>query len=115
MTALQRHFARFFFCCYGDQRDLHKTVHSFPTRRSSDLVATPVSSGPKGTVASAGFGEMPTSSGPRDRKSHTSELQSHGLISYAVFCLKKKHAEGVARAEPADSRRRMEGRSQRRA
>ena len=21
---------------------------------------------------------------------HTSELQSHGLISYAVFCLKKK-------------------------
>src|SRR5213596_4156301 len=22
---------------------------------------------------------------------HTSELQSHGLISYAVFCLKKKH------------------------
>src|SRR5881275_3376857 len=25
-----------------------------------------------------------------DRKSHTSELQSHGTISYAVFCLKKK-------------------------
>src|SRR5213596_3963058 len=28
----------------------------------------------------------------RERRSeeHTSELQSHGLISYAVFCLKKK-------------------------
>src|SRR5213596_3827599 len=24
---------------------------------------------------------------------HTSELQSHGLISYAVFCLKKKKRE----------------------
>src|SRR5213596_3999418 len=27
--------------------------------------------------------------GPRSEE-HTSELQSHGLISYAVFCLKKK-------------------------
>src|ERR1051326_3753954 len=26
----------------------------------------------------------------RDRKEHTSELQSHSFISYAVFCLKKK-------------------------
>src|SRR3546814_4916037 len=29
-------------------------------------------------------------SGPRDRKSTTSELQSLMRISYAVFCLKKK-------------------------
>src|SRR5213596_3410011 len=28
--------------------------------------------------------------GPRSEE-HTSELQSHGLISYAVFCLKKKN------------------------
>src|SRR5213596_3647020 len=28
----------FFFEGYGDHRDLHKTVHSFPTRRSSDLL-----------------------------------------------------------------------------
>src|SRR5213596_4086555 len=28
--------------------------------------------------------------GPRRSEEHTSELQSHGLISYAVFCLKKK-------------------------
>src|SRR5213596_4066375 len=29
----------FFFKLSGDHRDLHKTVHSFPTRRSSDLLA----------------------------------------------------------------------------
>src|SRR3546814_255697 len=29
----------FFFSCYGDHRDLHVLTHSFPTRRSSDLVA----------------------------------------------------------------------------
>src|SRR5881275_3364260 len=27
---------------------------------------------------------------PRRSEEHTSELQSHGTISYAVFCLKKK-------------------------
>src|ERR1051326_9533305 len=34
---------------------------------------------------------------------HTSELQSHSFISYAVFCLKKKTehvAEGTARTNP---------------
>src|SRR5213078_5175890 len=31
-----------------------------------------------------------TSAPPRDRKKHTSELQSRAQISYAVFCLKKK-------------------------
>src|SRR5213596_373005 len=30
---------------------------------------------------------------PRSEE-HTSELQSHGLISYAVFCLKKKKSGG---------------------
>src|SRR3546814_10994757 len=28
----------FCFQCYGDHRDLHVLTHSFPTRRSSDLV-----------------------------------------------------------------------------
>src|SRR3546814_1702422 len=28
----------FFFLCYGDPRDLHVRTHSFPTRRSSDLL-----------------------------------------------------------------------------
>src|SRR5213596_3928856 len=43
----------------------------------------------------AGYGKGPDrrwscERAPADRKEHTSELQSHGLISYAVFCLKKK-------------------------
>src|SRR3546814_15603264 len=28
----------FFFLLYGDHRDLHVLTHSFPTRRSSDLI-----------------------------------------------------------------------------
>src|SRR3546814_17674391 len=32
-------FGAFFFECYGDHRDLHVLTHSFPTRRSSDLLA----------------------------------------------------------------------------
>src|SRR5881396_4319584 len=31
-------FSSFFFPWYGDLRDLHGTKHSFPTRRSSDLL-----------------------------------------------------------------------------
>src|SRR3546814_14620436 len=31
-------FILFFFYVYGDHRDLHVLTHSFPTRRSSDLV-----------------------------------------------------------------------------
>src|SRR5213075_2443310 len=31
-------FVLFFFKAYGDHRDLHNKAHSFPTRRSSDLV-----------------------------------------------------------------------------
>src|SRR5881275_208040 len=32
---------------------------------------------------------------PRRSEEHTSELQSHGTISYAVFCLKKKKTLNV--------------------
>src|SRR5881394_2302750 len=58
-------------------------VHSFPTRRSSDL---PV----RGWVVA-----VERHVGGRHREharseEHTSELQSHHPISYAVFCLKKK-------------------------
>src|SRR5205809_7749457 len=81
----------FFFKCSGHHRDLH----SFPTRRSSDL-------GPRRRTH--GRGARP--GGPRnrhrlpvrpdgkpmtisDRKS-TRLNSSHGYTSYAVFCLKKK-------------------------
>src|SRR5437588_7822015 len=93
----------FLFSCYGDHRDLH----SFPTRRSSDLVADE-----DGPLAELGrsvvdrvdleavhpVGVMQIADeGPDnrtgllilDRKS-TRLNSSHTVISYAVFCLKKK-------------------------
>src|SRR5690625_6706641 len=89
-----------FVYCSGDHRDLH----SFPTRRSSDL--------PEDMIAHKVTVEVLTESGklePRtrtlyetrygpvvdsllglpDRKS-TRLNSSHVAISYAVFCLKKK-------------------------
>src|SRR3546814_16391975 len=32
------YFFRLFFLCFGDHRDLHDLTHSFPTRRSSELL-----------------------------------------------------------------------------
>src|SRR3546814_8326717 len=42
-----------------------------------------------------GLRARPTGNGPQDPRSeeHTSELQSLMRISYAVFCLKKKHTK----------------------
>src|SRR5438132_8335161 len=70
-----------------------RTLHSFPTRRSSDLFKT-LEFG-----HAARRGEAPVDIGARgltqalllraDRKS-TRLNSSHTVISYAVFCLKKK-------------------------
>src|SRR5207249_12080891 len=80
----------FFFYCYGALRDLH----SFPTRRSSDLFAR--SSLRTWIAASACRTCWPTCQCREaqrqkitDRKS-TRLNSSHVSISYAVFCLKKK-------------------------
>src|SRR5688572_31461568 len=83
----------FYFYCYGDHRDLH----SFPTRRSSDLPSRPprwplFRLPPRTTaVIRAGTSAVPTviMAGTGDRKS-TRLNSSHSQISYAVFCLKKK-------------------------
>src|SRR5438034_8735557 len=90
----------FFFYRFGAHRDLH----SFPTRRSSDLSAP---GGPRSApLAGTGIAVAPPPGGdwpqwahdPRqlgladaalDRKS-TRLNSSHTVISYAVFCLKKK-------------------------
>src|SRR5687768_18012533 len=89
-------FLAFFF--YGDAG--HRVLHSFPTRRSSDLEECPnetrtvgqwlVVVGPGCRVSGAGTSE-------RDRKS-TRLNSSHGYISYAVFCLKKKRGPVVTRS-----------------
>src|SRR5690625_6740518 len=69
----------FFFYCYAAHRDLH----SFPTRRSSDL-ETWESPEAVGTAPERGCKQWSA-----DRKS-TRLNSSHVAISYAVFCLKKK-------------------------
>src|SRR5690349_23923763 len=70
-----------------------RALHSFPTRRSSDLqedrencAAIP------GTETDATSGSSSTSPSRSDRKS-TRLNSSHVEISYAVFCLKKKTLE----------------------
>src|SRR3712207_8551887 len=98
----------FFFKSYGAHRDLH----SFPTRRSSDLGSDPekvaralLGRGPQVAqlslpVRGSGFiacrsppvAHVASWSSTRvevDRKS-TRLNSSHANISYAVFCLKKK-------------------------
>src|SRR5438445_6174836 len=92
--------------CFFPDYVAHRDLHSFPTRRSSDLfVAWPELQ----TFAEQGFPgfEMPVWGGAylpagtpkpiveRDRKS-TRLNSSHANISYAVFCLKKKTSKNDA-------------------
>src|ERR1035438_9949127 len=67
----------------GDHRDLH----SFPTRRSSDLGAGPGSVFGQPIQRQDGLCAGRSRAKPRDRKS-TRLNSSHLGISYAVFCLK---------------------------
>src|SRR3546814_10789817 len=102
------------FECSGDHRDLHVLTHSFPTRRSSDLIWASRAASASRSPASASFCATQASplasnsvgqyaddservatalrTAPSSGRSeeHTSELQSLMRISYAVFCLKKK-------------------------
>src|SRR5947208_11684138 len=104
----------FLFYVYGDHRDLH----SFPTRRSSDLKA------PEPELSIAAEGEAKAPARPRNlyafvkqawknprsgvvKETHFARLvewrdrkstrlnSSHQIISYAVFCLKKKKKKHI--------------------
>src|SRR5688572_32359512 len=77
--------AVFFFYWYGDHRDLH----SFPTRRSSDLPATMKRFTEKTDQLHGKPVIRRLQIKDIDRKS-TRLNSSHSQISYAVFCLKKK-------------------------
>src|SRR3546814_4925595 len=100
-----------FFKSYCDHRDLHVLTHSFPTRRSSDLlerslITLDTRTGDKAEPLYTSIGYQTAGIIPdfcrdtvEDRldpttimrsEEHTSELQSLMRISYAVFCLKKK-------------------------
>src|SRR5690606_39711079 len=105
----------FFFSCYGAHRDLH----SFPTRRSSDLLYLGVS---RLLVRELAANPSRALSGVRrwltymtlflaaatlvvdviDRKS-TRLNSSHVKISYAVFCLKKKKKKTCDSSHPQSS------------
>src|SRR5207244_13296261 len=74
----------------------HRTPHSFPTRRSSDLKALArmtnevrrIEISPVLVVKSV---PRPPMKSPRSRDRKSTRLNSsHQIISYAVFCLKKK-------------------------
>src|SRR5206468_8099745 len=88
----------FFFYCSGD----HRALHSFPTRRSSDLLRHRLAQLARArhqhaldVVAGRPHPLQVPAQGPaggdnvKDRKS-TRLNSSHDQISYAVFCLKKK-------------------------
>src|SRR5438874_10316842 len=82
----------FLLCSYRRPRDLH----SFPTRRSSDLVRQLFNLPHAELLPAQGQDELldvllvdPVHAHELDRKS-TRLNSSHVEISYAVFCLKKK-------------------------
>src|SRR5438132_9123825 len=96
----------FFFSCYGDHRDLH----SFPTRRSSDLTRSaarprrfrrarppcwrrscPILSGAAPAILAPGYAASKRS------EEHTSELQSHSDLVCRLLLEKKKQKKKRAR------------------
>src|SRR5438552_11968857 len=85
---------RFFFSCYASHRDLH----SFPTRRSSDLFTLVAVLAPQPVVFwPAMFVTLFLLF--VDRKS-TRLNSSHQIISYAAFCLKKKQLVSAEAGQP---------------
>src|SRR5438874_12555122 len=82
MSRLLHQYSLFCFYCYVDHRDLH----SFPTRRSSDLRSRACRLVPTKRIDPRFAASWRAN---LDRKS-TRLNSSHVEISYAVFCLKKK-------------------------
>src|SRR5438132_13668319 len=83
----------------------HRDLHSFPTRRSSDLVSEATVRARYGRLTAEGILQVVAVTNPLglgyeqalvgvktsgDRKS-TRLNSSHTVISYAVFCLKKNN------------------------
>src|SRR5438067_10762083 len=81
--------SRYIFLLY----DAHRDLHSFPTRRSSDLVV--LRRHPRAVKCSSKFcrrlREVPLPPFMESDRKSTRLNSSHVSISYAVFCLKKKN------------------------
>src|SRR5690606_41747440 len=104
ISLASRRPSMFFFYCSGDPRDLH----SFPTRRSSDLDAVRVAGARRigHGVALPDEAEADETAEDMARRGVLIEVQmldrkstrlnsSHVKISYAVFCLKKKKKKEI--------------------
>src|SRR3546814_6382570 len=92
--------AVFFFLMIPRPPRSTRTDTLFPTRRSSDLLASSSQSkflkllGVKGDGAAPAAATQPAQVRPVHRsEEHTSELQSLMRTSYAVFCLTKKKTQ----------------------
>src|SRR5205807_8698349 len=96
-------FSALFFLGYAAHRDLH----SFPTRRSSDLPDRNrrLERRPEDRLVVLQLRREDLQMLAEDRKS-TRLNSSHLVISYAVFCLKKKKDIGARRCGPQMSWRR---------
>src|SRR5438874_1612060 len=86
-------YGSFFFSCCADHRDLH----SFPTRRSSDLSIPQPPSRPRKLPRQSlqwmtSTGKVSTNSTARSEE-HTSELQSRRDLVCRLLLEKKKHHE----------------------
>src|SRR5437899_3996511 len=93
----------FFFYPPADPRHLH----SFPTRRSSDLACVSKDGAPKFYSLRASCSFNAASAAPRERdrpdRKSTRLNSSHLGISYAVFCLKKKTSGTLPRKGSRDA------------
>src|SRR5205809_6078006 len=74
---------------YSSSLGYHRHMHSFPTRRSSDLEVDVAERRSRRGVEEHDLAAVQCDVERPDRKS-TRLNSSHGYISYAVFCLKKK-------------------------
>src|SRR5690625_5716731 len=91
LNPLLKHMLNYILYRYHHLRDLH----SFPTRRSSDLTSPAAHASCACTQRSDGGSTTSPSTTSADRKS-TRLNSSHVAISYAVFCLEKKiKCEGI--------------------
>src|SRR5437870_10146238 len=90
------------------RHDFPSILHSFPTRRSSDLDSAVDDHAARADHVAPNEAGLPGLIGGEDRKS-TRLNSSHVAISYAVFCLKKKQqGSQERRGHAAQAHRQLE-------